>query len=65
MSSSPQAPTRLRREDLPMVYVERPRCPYCDSVDLATKRTRSEADGSASRSTHCRDCGKRFLVIVE
>lgn len=55
------------RDDLPIVAVERPRCPYCGGLDLKTTRsTYCEADDSSTRTTTCLDpqCGERFIVIV-
>lgn len=63
------APTRRRdrtpRDSLPVVAVERPRCPTCRSADLQTNRTVTDRDGVATRDVRCRACGQRFFVIVE
>lgn len=56
---------RMKRDELPIVTVERPRCPFCGSTAVKTTRSITTEDGS-TRTTVCmeRKCGKRFLVIV-
>ena len=52
-------------ESMRYVYIERPRCPLCDSVSLKTVHSEDQNDGSVKRDTRCRDCGHRFFVVVE
>jgi DNA-directed RNA polymerase subunit M/transcription elongation factor TFIIS len=53
------------RDELPIVSVERPRCPYCGKLEIKTTRsTYCKADDSSTRTTVCLKCGKRFIVIV-
>jgi transcriptional regulator NrdR family protein len=54
-----------RAETLPMVFVERAKCPRCESIDLHTKKSIDQRDGSTMRRTVCRECGEKFLVIIE
>lgn len=62
----PNEPTPDVSDGLPMVFVERPRCPRCRSVSLSTERSLPlENDGSRTRRTKCRDCRTNFLVVVE
>lgn len=59
---------RWELADLPTVAVKRTRCPSCGSTDLQTIksfRLRDEAEDYSERRTECRDCGERFLVVVE
>ncbi len=47
------------------VFIERARCPFCDSLRLRTYRTSRHGDESVTRHTECRDCGQKFFVILE
>lgn len=48
------------------VFVQRPRCPSCGSVDLKTQRSLPEqSDGSKARCVKCRTCGENFIVVHE
>jgi len=47
------------------VFIDRPRCPACDSTDLQTIRSQDQHDGTTARRTTCKACGHRFFVIVE
>ena len=53
------------RARLPMVFVERIRCPRCCSKALTTTHSRAQGDGSVLRYTKCRDCHGTFKVIIE
>lgn len=46
------------------VFLQRPRCPVCESAELKTLRT-NQVDGVTSRRTECRECRHKFFVIVE
>ena len=50
---------------LPVVYVERPRCPSCDSTDIQIRSTLPQGDGSLLRYCRCRACGKSLKVVLE
>jgi hypothetical protein len=56
---------RLSRPDRLIVFIERPRCPWCGSLNLQTQRSLRQRDGSRKRITVCRDCATNFDVIVE
>lgn len=47
------------------VFVLRPRCPGCNSVELRIYKSISQDDGSVLRYVFCRECGRRFKVIAE
>ena len=47
------------------VFVERPRCPVCGSIDLQTVRTERQVDETKIQRKKCRRCAHRFLVIWE
>jgi transcriptional regulator NrdR family protein len=51
--------------ELPTVFVDRPRCPSCDGIDLKTTKSIDQGDGSTLRRTRCRECGCKFHVVVE
>jgi transposase-like protein len=52
-------------ERVPLVFIERARCPSCESANIETLRTYQNGDDTVTRRTRCRSCGKRFLVVVE
>lgn len=58
--------SKLIRSDLPIVVIDRVRCPYCGSTRVKTTRSVASTDGSSTRTTIClaAKCGKRFLVIL-
>jgi len=58
---------RPKRDELPIVSVQRPRCPYCGSVKVRPVRSTTDSDGVVTRDTHCQEqsCRQRFFVIVE
>ncbi len=47
------------------VFVQLPRCPKCGSQALRFIRTQKQGDGSRARSSLCKTCQARFLVVVE
>lgn len=48
------------------VYVVKPACPACGSVELKTTRAvHDQGDGSTLRRVRCRDCAFPFTVILE
>ncbi len=58
-------PPALNR-DRDTVFIERPRCPVCESASLKTLRSiADQGDGTSARRTACRKCGHRFTVVVE
>ena len=46
-------------------FYTRPRCPWCHSLDLQSKKTISNEDNCVSRRTWCRTCGHKFIVVAE
>jgi hypothetical protein len=62
--------TTTRKTDAPprhpvIVFIERARCPACDSPNLRTYRSTDQHDGSTLRHCVCRDCLTRIHVVVE
>ena len=47
------------------VYVRLPRCPRCDSTRLVAQRSVDNGDGTRTKYTKCRDCGKNTILILE
>jgi DNA-directed RNA polymerase subunit RPC12/RpoP len=41
------------------------RCPFCEARELIRVRSNSHADGSIERLHVCRQCSKRFRIIVD
>ena len=61
-------PDRIKRQRLPMVTVERPRCPACGGVKLRKYRSiTDQGDGSALWWVRCDNpcCAHRFKVLLE
>jgi hypothetical protein len=59
---------RVNRAELPIVFIQRPRCPGCEACGpkmLKTTDTEHNGDGSVTRPTTCRNCGMKFLVVAE
>lgn len=57
---------RDHAETLRYVFIRRPRCPACDRTRLETYKSATSEDGQVvTRYTRCRDCGHRFIVILE
>jgi len=58
---------RLPPEGDPLRYVyhPRPRCPVCRGANLRTRRSTRHPDGAIERHTECRDCGQRFILVLE
>lgn len=61
-------------EDAPgrYVFAERPRCPDCGSGNLKTTKTsREQSDGAdprddtLTRFSLCRQCGRRFILVLD
>ncbi|MEX0884984.1 MAG: hypothetical protein WD009_00965 [Phycisphaeraceae bacterium] len=59
----PSATTK--RQVLPVIFVERPRCPWCESVALKVRRTVRQGDDSILRFVTCRRCEKKFKIVCE
>jgi hypothetical protein len=51
----------------PLRYVYRPkdRCRLCRSDNLKTYRSTRHPDGVIERRTICRDCGYKFILVLE
>jgi hypothetical protein len=61
-------PDGMKRRRLPIVTVERPRCPACGGIKLRKYRTLADqGDGSALWWVQClgKACGHRFRVLLE
>ncbi len=65
--TAPQRRQRVSRDDLPIVAIERPRCPACGSTNVRPKRSVTDDDGGVTRDTHCQEpnCRQRFFVVVD
>ena len=61
MEATTNAPTTA--EQLRYVFVERPRCPVCESSDLQTTRTERSGDDSLTHRKTCRNCGHKFFCV--
>ena len=48
-----------------LVFIERPRCPHCNSVRLLSHRTDRNGDDSITRRCRCAGCGRRVDVVLE
>jgi hypothetical protein len=62
------ARTARSTRPLPVLVVERPRCPNCGGADLRKHRTiADQGDGTALWWVTCRGpgCGHRFRVLLE
>ena len=56
----------MERPTLPVVFVELPACPACDSVQLnCSGGTQQQGDGSKLQYARCLECGSRFKVVWE
>ena len=51
--------------DRPIVFVERPRCPSCSSVELKSLRSVAGDEGTRVRRTKCKDCELTFDIVFE
>lgn len=49
----------------PLVFWQAPRCPFCGSTRRHTVRSQQEGDGTHSRRTECRSCGRRYTLVIE
>lgn len=56
-----EMPRQLEHQEI--VFIDRPACPGCASVDLKTKQ--SERCTNVSRSVSCQTCDKMFRVVIE
>ena len=56
---------RQKRNDRPIVFVPRPRCPGCGMTDIDVRSSLAQGDGSQLRYCRCRSCGERFKVVLE
>lgn len=55
-----------RWQDVRMQFIDAVQCPYCGSLRKPiTVRSARCRDQSVCRKSVCRDCSRRFLVIVE
>lgn len=47
------------------VFIPRPRCPACESMDLKTLRSVDQGDGTRRKRTKCNECNHTFDVILD
>ena len=64
-NSDEQATMHTSKAEPRYVYVERPRCPECQSVQILAYKTIDGGDGSLSRYTLCRSCHAKFILVME
>ncbi len=64
MTTTTKPPTS-ERPAARYIYVTRPRCSDCGSVKLRAYRSQPNGDGSLTRYAKCKDCGARFVLVVE
>ena len=60
--------SRVRREEMAIVFIQRPKCPECEASGpgtLKTTDTEHNGDGTVTRPTTCLKCGNKFLVVAE
>lgn len=48
-----------------VIYVTRPRCPFCGATGFEHKGTEQQGDGSVKRKKVCRSCQSKFAIVVE
>lgn len=60
-------PDDMKRYRLETVYVQRPHCVACNSVNVVKYRSVDQGDGSRLAYMRCREpnCGQRFRVVME
>jgi len=55
---------RLEAGEGRYVFVDRPRCPECQSVNLKPYRTTTDGE-TISRHEACQTCGTKFILVLE
>lgn len=64
--TTPIPPALAPADRMGIVFVERPRCPACNSTKLKTLRSvADQGDGSCKRRTQCKACDHRFDLVLE
>ena len=58
-------PTAARSGQIRYLFVQVPRCPDCNSSDLLTQRTETDADGVKTRHCKCDNCGGLVRLVLE
>ena len=61
----PKRRRRPKNPDKKLVFIERARCPACESTDLHTRKSMANGDGTLTRDARCRGCDLLFLIVVE
>ena len=56
---------RREWDNLPMVFVAAPACPYCQSPRPEVVKSLTNGDDSTTRRCVCRECSQRFIIVVE
>lgn len=56
---------RIDWSAVPMVFVERPRCPACGAYSHRRDRTVKNGDESLTRHVRCNACRSAYKIIVE
>jgi hypothetical protein len=51
--------------DVPLVTVIAPACPWCRALKPIPVRSEQNGDGSVTRRCVCRECSKRFKLLIE
>ena len=56
---------RRQWDNLPMVFITEAACPYCMTPRPALMKSLPNGDDSTTRRCVCRECNRRFVVVVE
>ena len=56
---------RIDWQQVPMVFLGSPACPYCEAPKPLTVRSETSQDGAVTRRQLCRNCGAPFLIVLE
>ncbi len=51
--------------DAPLIFTTAIHCPLCFAVRPIPVRCAANGDGSTTRRYVCRECSRRFVVVVE
>jgi hypothetical protein len=63
-AATPPKPPAQERASLPLVVVERPRCPQCRSPEYKVRKRRDVSGSIEARYVSCIQCGKHFLIYA-
>ncbi|HJN11961.1 MAG: hypothetical protein QGG09_22360 [Pirellulaceae bacterium] len=52
-------------DSAPLVFVTAIHCPHCLGLRPISVRSAANGDGSTTRRYVCRECSRRFVLVVE